>query len=102
MPFTAAARNAGGGSGRLAVTSATGPTCWWMKFSLSNRCANGSSRFHRINAPTSAELTQLAHTIAQRVGRCLNGKGGLRGMSRTATWLRRFIACEMPVDLGRE
>ena len=33
---------------------------------------NGSSlRFRSVKAPTSAELTQLTHTIAQRVARCL-------------------------------
>ena len=32
--------------------------------------ANGSStRFRWVKAPTSAELTQLTHTIAHRVGR---------------------------------
>ena len=34
--------------------------------------ADGSSlRFRRVKAPTSAELTQLTHTIAHRVGRFL-------------------------------
>jgi len=38
--------------------------------------AEGSSmRFRWVKAPTSAELTQLAHTIAQRVGRCLERQG---------------------------
>jgi len=32
---------------------------------------HGSSRFHWVKAPTSAELTQLTHTIAHRVGRYL-------------------------------
>jgi len=34
--------------------------------------ANGSSpQFRRVKAPTSADLMQLTHTIAQRVARCL-------------------------------
>ena len=38
--------------------------------------ADGSStRFRWVKAPTSAELTQLTHTIAQRVGRCLERQG---------------------------
>jgi hypothetical protein len=30
---------------------------------------DGSARFRWVKAPTSEELTQLAHTIARRVGR---------------------------------
>ena len=38
--------------------------------------ANGSStRFRWVKAPTSAELTQLTHTIARRVGRFLERQG---------------------------
>ena len=37
--------------------------------------ANGSSRFRWVKAPTSAELAQLAHTIAQRIGRFLERQG---------------------------
>ena len=37
---------------------------------------NGSStRFRWVKAPTSAELTQLTHTIAHRVGRFLERQG---------------------------
>ena len=32
-------------------------------------------RFRWVKAPTSAELTQLTHTIAQRVGRFLERQG---------------------------
>ncbi len=32
---------------------------------------DGSTRFHWVKAPTSAELAQLAHSIANRVGRYL-------------------------------
>jgi len=32
-------------------------------------------QFHWVNAPTSDELTQLAHTIAQRIGRFLERQG---------------------------
>ena len=38
--------------------------------------ANGSrARFQWTKAPTSAELTQLAHTLAHRVGRLLERQG---------------------------
>lgn len=37
--------------------------------------ANGSSRFRWVKAPTSAELAQLAHTNAQRIGRFLERQG---------------------------
>ena len=36
---------------------------------------NGDTRFRRVNAPTSAELTQLSRTIAHRVGRYLERQG---------------------------
>ena len=36
---------------------------------------DGSLRFRWVKAPTSAELTRLAHTIAQRVGRFLERQG---------------------------
>lgn len=36
---------------------------------------NGTARFLWVRAPTSAELTQLAHTIAHRVGRYLERQG---------------------------
>ena len=35
----------------------------------------GSARFRWVKAPTSQELTQLAHTIAHRVGRFLERQG---------------------------
>lgn len=35
----------------------------------------GTTRFRWVKAPTSQELTQLAHTIAQRVGRFLERQG---------------------------
>ena len=37
--------------------------------------ADGSARFRWVKAPSGAELTQLAHTIAQRVGRVLERRG---------------------------
>ena len=38
--------------------------------------ANGTSPiFHWVKAPTSAELTNLTHTIAHRVGRFLERQG---------------------------
>jgi hypothetical protein len=42
------------------------------------RC-HGLSRFRSVKAPTSRELAQLAHTIAQRVGRFLERQGLLEG-----------------------
>ena len=36
---------------------------------------DGSARFFWVKAPTSQELTQLAHTIAHRVGRFLERQG---------------------------
>jgi hypothetical protein len=36
---------------------------------------DGAARFRWVKAPTSAELTQLAHTIAHRVGRILERQG---------------------------
>ncbi|MFT5102305.1 MAG: hypothetical protein ACI9HY_004442 [Planctomycetaceae bacterium] len=37
--------------------------------------SNQSARFYWVKAPTSAELTQMAHTIAHRVGRFLERQG---------------------------
>ncbi len=39
---------------------------------------NGSVRFRWVKAPTSTELTQLAHKIARRVGRFLERQGLLQ------------------------
>ncbi len=36
---------------------------------------DGAARFRLVKAPTTAELTQLAHTIAHRVGRSLERQG---------------------------
>jgi len=36
---------------------------------------NGTARFRRVKAPTGQELTQLAHSIAHRVGRFLERQG---------------------------
>ena len=36
-----------------------------------------SARIHRVNEPSSGELTQLVHTIAHRVGRYLERQGWL-------------------------
>ncbi len=37
--------------------------------------SDGSTRFRWVKAPTSAELTHLAHTIGHRVGRYLERQG---------------------------
>ncbi len=34
-----------------------------------------TARFHRVNEPSSGELSQLAHTLAHRVGRYLERQG---------------------------
>jgi len=39
--------------------------------------SDGSARFRCVKAPSGAELTQLAHTIAHRVGRFLERQGPL-------------------------
>lgn len=63
---------------------------------------NGLSRFRRVKA----------HTIAQRIGRFLERQGSV--LWRKSEWIfndsaeiqghqsatKRFIACEIPVDLG--
>lgn len=55
---------------------------------------NGSAiRLRWDKAPSSAELTQLAHTVAQRVGRFLEQQGLVEGMPRPAIsprmrWMR--------------
>ena len=48
---------------------------------------NGTARFRWVKAPTSQELTQLAHTIAHRVGRFLERQGCWSGMPTTA-WMQ--------------
>ena len=52
-------------------------------------CPDGSARFRWIKAPSNQELTQLAHTIAHRVGRFLNARVYRNGIPRTAIWLWR-------------
>jgi len=41
--------------------------------------ADSSARFRRVKAPGSAELTQLAHTIAHRLARYLERQGLRKG-----------------------
>ena len=38
-------------------------------------CSEGSVRFRWVKAPTSAELTRLAQTLAQRIRRFLERQG---------------------------
>ena len=48
----------------------------------------GGLLIHPTRAPTAAELSELARTLALRVGRCLeNARDYWNGMPRTATWL---------------
>ncbi len=49
-------------------------------------CPDGRLRFRWIKAPTSAELTQLADTIARRVGRYLE-RQGLLERDAESSWL---------------
>ena len=48
----------------------------------------GVSRFRRVKAPTSDELSRLTHTIAHRVGRYLERRGLLESDAGN-TWLTR-------------
>ncbi len=57
-------QHSSGGKDRLLGTSKRG-----------DRYVRGTARFRWVKAPTSQELTQLAHTIAQRVGRFLERQG---------------------------
>jgi hypothetical protein len=43
-------------------------------------------RLHRARAPTTAQLTQLAATIAHRVCRHLTRKGWLEGGANRPSW----------------
>ena len=58
---------------------------------------DGSVRFRWVKAPTSAELTQLAQTIARRVGRSLERKGLLERDAETS-YLTLEGADDDPMD----
>ena len=47
---------------------------------------HGNTRFHRVKAPTQAELTELVHTLSQRIARKLE-KRGLLERDAENTWL---------------
>jgi hypothetical protein len=38
--------------------------------------SDGSVRFRRVRVPTNAEVTELTHTLAHRIGRFLGQYGG--------------------------
>ena len=59
--------------------------------------ANGAARFLSVQAPTSAELMQLAHTIAQRMGRFLE-RQGLLERDGEHSYLASDPAQEGPMD----
>ena len=40
-----------------------------------DRTHGSGTRFRRVRAPTSDELTRLTHTIAKRIARCLERQG---------------------------
>jgi hypothetical protein len=42
-----------------------------------NGAKGATARFHRVDEPTSGELTELAHTLAHRFGRYLERLGWL-------------------------
>ena len=58
---------------------------------------DGSVRFRWVKAPTSAELTQLAQTIARRVGRFLERQGLLERDAETS-YLTSEGADDDPMD----
>jgi hypothetical protein len=58
---------------------------------------DGSTRFRWVKAPTSQELTQLAHTIAHRVGRFLE-RQGLLGRDAENSYLASDAVGEDPMS----
>ena len=59
--------------------------------------ASSSARFRRVKAPTSAELTQLTHTIAHRLARYLE-RQGLLERDAEQSYLTLDNADEDPMD----
>jgi len=59
--------------------------------------ASSSSRFRRVKAPSSAELTQLTHTIAHRLARYLERQGVLQ-RDAEHSYLTLDNADEDPMD----
>jgi hypothetical protein len=57
----------------------------------------GAVRFRWVNAPTSAELTELAQRIAQRVGRYLERQGLLQRDAQTS-YLAGEVIDEEPMS----
>ncbi len=57
----------------------------------------GAVRFCWVNAPTSAELTELAQRIAQRIGRYLERQGLLQRDAQTS-YLAGEVIDEGPMD----
>ena len=58
---------------------------------------DGSVRFRWVKAPTSAELTHFAHTIARRVGRFLE-RQGLLERDATSSYLAGEAVEANPMD----
>jgi DNA-binding IclR family transcriptional regulator len=50
-----------------------------------------SARFRWVKAPTSAELTQLTHTIAHRLARYLERQGLLERDAEHSYWMRWLL-----------
>ena len=59
---------------------------------------NGATRFHRINVPSGREMTQLAYTIADRIGRYLERQGLLERDAENR-YLVLETADEKPLNL---
>ena len=59
--------------------------------------SDGSARFRWVKAPAREELTQLAHTIAHRVGRFLE-RQGLLERDADYSWLTGEAVDEGPMD----
>ena len=64
--------------------------------------SNGSStRFRWVKAPTSAELAQLTHTIAYRVGRFLERQGLLERDAENSYLAAEAMATGPPIHVRR-
>lgn len=59
--------------------------------------SNGTTRFRWVKAPTSAELTQLTHAIAYRVG-CFLERQGLLERDAENSYLAADAMDEGPMD----
>jgi hypothetical protein len=63
--------------------------------------ADGRVRFLWVKAPTSAELIQLAHTLAQRIGRYLERQGLLERDADDCIYVREWPSLRFAMYLRR-